>query len=149
MSSGAKPGPICYGKGGTKPTVTDANLMTGRIRPEIFLEDIDNVMEKTGRGILEQIAIPLGMNMTEAAEGIIQIVNSNMISAIKLVSVQQGYDPREFTLVAFGGAGGLHAGKLAEELEIPAVLIPYSPGTFWHWVLHSRILNMIMFIQDC
>jgi len=151
MSSGAKPGPICYGKGGTKPTVTDANLMTGRIRPEIFLEDIDNVMEKTGQGILEQIAIPLGMNMTEAAEGIIQIVNSNMISAIKLVSVQRGYDPREFTLVAFGGAGGLHAGKLAEELEIPTVLIPYSPGTFCalglaladikHDYVHTKLLT--------
>jgi len=130
MSAGAEPGPICYGKGGEKPTVTDANLVTGRIRPEIFEENLDNTMEKTKEAIDKYIAGPLNIDIMKAAEGIIDVVNSNMIRAIKFVSVQKGYDPREFTLVAFGGAGGLHAGKIAEELEIPKVIIPYSPGTF-------------------
>ncbi|MDY0257625.1 hydantoinase/oxoprolinase family protein [Gudongella oleilytica] len=130
MSAGADPGPICYGKGGTRPTVTDANLFTGRIRPEIFEENLENTLQRTETGIREQVAEPLGIETLKAAEGIIDVVNSNMIRAIKFVSVQKGYDPREFTLVAFGGAGGLHAGKLAEDLEIPKVIVPYSPGTF-------------------
>jgi N-methylhydantoinase A len=130
ISAGALPGPVCYGRGGTEPTVTDANLVTGRIRPEIFLEDLSNVMEKTKDAIYRKIAKPLNMDLMEAAEGILQVVNSNMIRAIKLVSVERGYDPREFTLIAFGGAGALHAAKLAEEMEIPRVVIPYSPGTF-------------------
>lgn len=129
-SAGAEPGPVCYGKGGEKPTVTDANLVTGRIRPEIFEENLDNAIGKTKDAIKKYIADPLGIDTLEAAEGIIDVVNSNMIRAIKFVSVQKGYDPREFSLVAFGGAGGLHAGKLAEDLEIPKVIIPYSPGTF-------------------
>lgn len=130
VSAGAEPGPVCYGKGGVKPTVTDANLVTGRIRPEIFEENLDNAMEMTQNSIRKYIAEPLGIDTLKAAEGIIDVVNSNMIRAIKFVSVQKGYDPREFTLVAFGGAGGVHAGKLAEELEIPKVIVPYSPGTF-------------------
>lgn len=130
ISAGAYPGPICYSRGGTRPTVTDANLVLGRIRPEIFLEDLSGVVEKTSQAIMDQIANPLGLSLIEAAEGIIQVVNANMLRAIKLVSVQKGYDPREFTLVSFGGAGGLHAAKLAQELEIPKVIVPYSPGTF-------------------
>lgn len=129
-SAGADPGPVCYGKGGILPTVTDANLVTGRIRPEIFEENLENAMEKTKEAVKKYIADPLGIDTLYAAEGIIDVVNSNMLRAIKIVSVQKGYDPREFTLVAFGGAGGLHAGKLAEELEIPKVIVPYSPGTF-------------------
>lgn len=130
LSAGAEPGPVCYGKGGVKPTVTDANLVTGRIRPEIFEENLVNAMETTKNAVDKYIAGPLNISTIQAAEGIIDVVNSNMIRAIKFVSVQKGYDPREFTLVAFGGAGGLHAGKLAEELEIPKVIVPYSPGTF-------------------
>lgn len=130
LSAGALPGPVCYGRGGTEPTVTDANLVTGRIRPEIFLEDLTQVMGKTREAIHAKIARVLGMEVLEAAEGILEVVNANMIRAIKLVSVERGYDPREFALVAFGGAGALHAGKLAEEMEIPKVVIPYSPGTF-------------------
>ncbi len=130
LSAGAEPGPVCYGKGGEKPTVTDANLVTGRIRPEIFEENLVNAMETTKNAVNKYIAGPLNISTIQAAEGIIDVVNSNMIRAIKFVSVQKGYDPREFTLVAFGGAGGLHAGKLAEELEIPKVIVPYSPGTF-------------------
>lgn len=130
LSAGAEPGPVCYGKGGDHPTVTDANLLTGRIRPEIFEENLDNTMKKTENAMKKFVADPLNMDVVKAAEGVIDVVNSNMIRAIKFVSVQKGYDPREFTLVAFGGAGGLHAGKLAEELEIPKVIVPYSPGTF-------------------
>lgn len=130
MSAGAYPGPVCYRRGGENPTVTDANLVLGRIRPEIFMEDLEGVVQKTEEAIMDKIAKPLGLGLIEAAEGIIQVVNANMIRAIKLVSVQKGYDPREFTLVSFGGAGGLHAAKLAQELEIPKVIVPYSPGTF-------------------
>ncbi len=130
ISAGAKPGPVCYQRGGVHPTVTDANLVLGRIRPEIFLEDLSNVLETTKQAILEKIAKPLKLDLYEAAEGIIEVVNANMMRAIKFVSVQKGYDPREFTLVSFGGAGGLHAAKLAQELEIPRVIVPYSPGTF-------------------
>ncbi|MGE5704764.1 MAG: hydantoinase/oxoprolinase family protein [Clostridia bacterium] len=130
ISAGAKPGPICYRRGGTLPTVTDANFVLGRIRPELFLEDLSDVMEKTKQAILEKIAQPLGLSLYEAAEGIIEVVNANMIRAIKFVSVQKGYDPRDFALVSFGGAGGLHAAKLAGELDIPRVIVPYSPGTF-------------------
>jgi len=129
-SAGAEPGPVCYGKGGEKPTVTDANLVTGRIRPEIFEENLENAMERTKEAIKKYVADPLEIDTMQAEEGIIYFVNSNRTGAIKFVSVQKGYDPREFTLVAFGGAGGLHAGKLAEDLEIPKVIVPYSPGTF-------------------
>lgn len=130
-SAGALPGPVCYRRGGTCPTVTDANLVTGRIRPEIFLEVLDEeTIEMTRRSINKKIALPLGLDLMQAAEGILEIVNSNMIRAIKVISVERGHDPRDFTLMAFGGAGALHAARLAEELEIPRVLIPYSPGTF-------------------
>lgn len=129
-SAGAYPGPVCYQRGGTEPTVTDANLVLGRIRPEIFLEDLSDVMEQTKKAIYEKIALPLGLDLYEAAEGIIDVVNANMLRAIKLVSVLRGHNPSEFSLVSFGGAGGLHATKLARELEIPKVIVPYSPGTF-------------------
>ncbi len=130
-SAGALPGPVCYQRGGKQPTVTDANLVTGRIRPEIFLEELDDeTVSLTRQAIIEKIALPLKLDPMQAAEGILRIVNSNMIRAIKVISVERGHDPRDFTLMAFGGAGALHAARLAEELEIPRVLIPYSPGTF-------------------
>ncbi len=130
-SAGAVPGPVCYRRGGTQPTVTDANLVTGRIRPEIFLETLDEeTVSLTRQAIDEKIAKPLGLDLMQAAEGILEIVNSNMIRAIKVISVERGHDPRDFTLMAFGGAGALHAARLAEELEIPRVFVPYSPGTF-------------------
>ncbi len=130
VSAGADPGPVCYGRGGDRPTVTDANLVTGRIRPEIFEKNLENTMSKTQAAIEKHVAGPLGLGVMEAAEGILDVVNSNMLRAIKFVSVQKGYDPREFTLVAYGGAGGLHAGRMAEELEMEKVIVPYSPGTF-------------------
>ncbi|MBQ7625420.1 MAG: hydantoinase/oxoprolinase family protein [Clostridia bacterium] len=130
VSAGADPGPVCYGRGGEKPTVTDANLICGRIRPEIFEENLDGAVEKSRAAVKKYIADPLGIGVTEAAEGILDVVNSNMLRAVKLVSVQKGFDPRDFALVAYGGAGALHAGKLAEELEMEKVYVPYSPGTF-------------------
>lgn len=129
-SAGAQPGPVCYQRGGTKPTVTDANLVLGRIRPEMFLEDLSDVLIKTEESIKENISKPLGLSVAEAAEGIIDVVNANMIRVIKVVTVQKGYHPRDFSMVSFGGAGGLHAARIAAELEIPKVIIPYSPGTF-------------------
>lgn len=130
VSAGADPGPVCYGRGGTRATVTDANLVTGHIRPEIFEENLDNALETTKAAIEEQIAKPLGLTVMQAAEGILDVINSNMLRAIKLISVQKGYDPRDFTLVCYGGGGGMHAGKIAEELEMEKIIVPYSPGTF-------------------
>jgi len=130
LSMGAFPGPVCYQRGGTEPTVTDANLIVGRIRPEIFLENLTDVLDETKQVIFEKIARPLDIELMEAAEGILQVVNSNMMRAIRNVSVEKGYNPRDFALLAYGGAGPIHAAKLAEELQIPKVVVPYSPGTF-------------------
>jgi N-methylhydantoinase A len=130
MSQGAYPGPVCYRRGGTKPTVTDANLIVGIIRPEMFLHNLEEAANLSRQAVREKIADALKLDLLEASEGILQVVNSNMIRAIRNVSVEKGYDPREFVLIAFGGAGPIHAGRLAEELEIPTVVVPFSPGTF-------------------
>jgi N-methylhydantoinase A len=128
-STGADPGPACYGRGGTSPTVTDANLVLGRLDPDRFLGgrlrlDVDAAT----RAIEQACARPLGLNVVEAAMGIVDIANAAMYQAMRLISVQRGYDPREFALVAFGGAGPVHANLLAQELGIPRVLVPPSPG---------------------
>lgn len=128
-SAGAEPGPVCYGKGGVTPTVTDANLVLGRIDPEFFLGGKVQLDYFAARSAIEEmIAKPLQLSLEEAAEGIIRIVNANMIKGIRVVSVEKGYDPREFCLMAFGGAGPLHAAELAIELGTPRVLIPLAPG---------------------
>lgn len=128
-SAGAEPGPACYGKGGTEPTVTDANLVLGRLSPTAFLGgDMTLDVELAGQAIEERIAGPLGLTKEAAAEGIIQIVNSAMLKGIRVVSVAKGFDPREFCVVAFGGAGPVHASELARELDIPRVLVPIAPG---------------------
>jgi N-methylhydantoinase A len=128
-SAGADPGPACYGLGGTEPTVTDANLITGRLNPDYFLGgEISLDIEASRSAIDNGIAQALGMTTMQAALGILQVANAKMIRAIKLVSVERGYDPHDFVLIAFGGAGPLHATKLAEELEIPVVIIPPYPG---------------------
>ena len=128
-SAGAEPGPACYGKGGTEPTVTDANLVLGRLSPTAFLGgDMTLDVELAGQAIEERIAGPLGLTKAAAAEGIIQIVNSAMLKGIRVVSVAKGFDPREFCVVAFGGAGPVHASELARELDIPRVLVPIAPG---------------------
>jgi N-methylhydantoinase A len=129
QSAGAVPGPVCYGLGGRNPTVTDANLITGRLNPEYFLGGetrLDcNAAEAAVRDLL---ARPMNLSLFETARGILEVANATMVRAIKLVSVQRGYDPHDFALVAFGGAGPLHAVWLAKELEIPVVIIPPFPG---------------------
>lgn len=128
-SAGADPGPICYGRGGTEPTITDAQLVLGRLSPEKFLSDeLDVDVEEVRRSIEEKLADPLGQSVEETAQGIIDVANANLQRALRVVSVERGHDPREFGLVAFGGAGPLHAPTLARELDIPQVLIPRTAG---------------------
>ena len=128
-SAGADPGPICYGKG-TEPTVTDANLLLGRIPPDRFLGgEFQLDLERTRRVLHEWLARQsVKMTLDGFAAGVVRVVNANMEKALRVVSVERGYDPREFTLVPFGGAGGLHACELAEALSIPRVLLPAMPG---------------------
>jgi N-methylhydantoinase A len=129
QSAGAEPGPACYGRGGRAPTLTDANLILGRINPDYFLGGRMKLSpEAAGKAVEEHVARELGLGLVEAATGMVEIANSNMIEALRLVSVQRGFDPREFSLVAFGGAGPLHANAIARELAIPEVIIPLSPG---------------------
>jgi N-methylhydantoinase A len=129
-SAGADPGPACYGKGGKEPTVTDANLVLGRLNPHYFLGgEIDLDVARARAAIEEKCARSLGLNVVEVAHAIVEIANAAMVSALRLVSVQRGYDPRDFTLIAFGGAGPLHANRLAAETEIATTVIPLSPGT--------------------
>ena len=129
-SAGADPGPVCYGLGGTEPTITDANLVLGRISPDYFLGgEMRLDVDAARTAIKEHCADPLRMTIEEVALGIVEIANSAMVGALRQVSVQRGYDPRDFILVAFGGAGPVHANRLAAELEMPSVLVPTSPGT--------------------
>ncbi len=128
-SAGADPGPICYGRG-TEPTVTDANLLLGRLQPQRFLGgDFTLDLERTRRLAAEWLKRN-GSKFTleQFAAGIVRVVNATMEKAIRVVSIERGYDPREFALVAFGGAGGLHACELAEALSIPRVIVPALPG---------------------
>ena len=130
QSAGADPGPVCYGQGGTQPTVTDANLVLGRLNPNYFLGGEIALDPTAAQHAIEQhCAQPLGMDLVEAAHGIVEIANTAMVNALRLVSVQRGYDPRDFALVAFGGAGPAHANRLAALTEIPVAIIPQSPGT--------------------
>jgi N-methylhydantoinase A len=130
QSAGADPGPVCYRKGGMEPTVTDANLVLGRLNPDYLLGGgvpLDTAAAHEAIG--ERCAIPLGLDVVAAAHGIVEIANTAMVNALRLVSVQHGYDPRDFMLVAFGGAGPVHANRLAAETEIGTTLIPLSAGT--------------------
>ncbi len=129
-SSGADPGPICYGRGGTKPTITDANLVLGRLNPESLLSVKNSVsLETVCKKIIDDVGKNLGFtDVQETASAIIKIANMNMAGALRLVSLARGYDPRDFALFAFGGAGPLHAVSLASELGIPKVLVPKRPG---------------------
>ncbi len=128
-SAGADPGPACYGQGGDQPTVTDANLVLGRLNPENFLGGALTLdVDAAWRAIERCAAAPLHLSVVVAAHGIVEIANAAMTNALHLISVQRGYDPREFALVAFGGAGPLHANRLAAELRIPTTIIPASPG---------------------
>jgi N-methylhydantoinase A len=130
-SAGADPGPVCYRNGGTEPTVTDANVVLGRLNPGYFLGgEIGLDVEGASRAIEDRCAKPLGLSVTEAANGIVEIANAAMVNALHLISVQRGYDPRDFVLVGFGGAGPVHANALMRDAEMPTLLIPRSPGIF-------------------
>lgn len=141
-SAGAEPGPACYGMGGEAPTSTDAQLILGRLSPSNFLggrmEVIPDLSEKA---ILDHIASPLGLSVPEAAEGMTRIMANNMIQAIRLVTIERGYDPRDFALCAFGGGGPLYAAEVARELAIPRVVVPRYPGVFAaHGMLQADIV---------
>ncbi len=130
-SAGAEPGPVCYRLGGTEPTVTDANLVIGRLNPRRFLGgELDLDVEAAERIIQARVARPFSMSLAEAAHGIIQIAEARMSFAVRAVTLERGYDPRDFVMVAFGGAGPLHATAIARELRIPTVVIPPQPGHF-------------------
>ena len=133
QSAGAMPGPACYGRGGREPTVTDANVVAGRINPAYFLGGEIALDVTRAREALGPIARHFGISVEAAALGVIRLANANMVNALKLVSVHRGYDPRDFTLVAFGGGGAMHATALADELRIARVLIPTSPAVFSAW----------------
>jgi N-methylhydantoinase A len=133
QSAGAVPGPAAYGRGGTQATTTDANLALGRINRDFFGGgEIDADMDAVDRA-LGTIADGLGVDAIEAARGVVRIANNNMINALKLISLNRGYDPRDFTLVAFGGGGGMHAVALAAELGIRKIVIPYAADVFSAW----------------
>jgi len=130
-SAGADPGPACYGLGSEKPTVTDANLVLGRLNPKNFLGGEKQIyVEKSKNAIKENIDSKINLPTIKSASGILDIVNSNMCGGVKVISTQKGYDLREFSLVAFGGAGSLHAAELAKSLDIKKTIIPLSPGNF-------------------
>ena len=129
-SAGADPGPICYGKGGEEPTITDANLLLGRLNPEFFLGGEMGLRAEAAReGIVRRCAEPMGMDAVACANGIVEIANAAMVNALRVMTVQRGYDPRDMAMVAFGGAGPLHANRLCAEMSIGLLIVPPSPGT--------------------
>ncbi|WP_026961062.1 hydantoinase/oxoprolinase family protein [Alicyclobacillus herbarius] len=130
-SAGAMPGPVAYGRGGTEPTTTDANLVTGRLSAKNFSMNVD--LDAVRAAIDEKIAKRFGVSVEEAALGIIRIANSNMLNALKLISVRRGYDPRDFAMVAFGGGGAMHAAFLAKELGVTKVVVPVAASVFSAW----------------
>ena len=132
-SAGANPGPACYGKGGQEPTVTDANLYLGRLGKESKLGGWMDLDLNASESVLKNLSEKLNISSTELAEGILSIINAKMADAIRTITVKEGIDPREFSLVAFGGAGSMHAVWLAEELEINEIIVPNDPGTFSAW----------------
>ena len=128
-SAGATPGPICYARGGTRATITDANVVLGRLDPDRLLAVDRGVSLATiEAALVQQVGAPLGLDATAAALAIVRVANDRMAGAIRMVSLARGHDPRDFALFAFGGAGPLHAAALARELGIPKVLIPARPG---------------------
>ncbi|MEH7523268.1 hydantoinase/oxoprolinase family protein [Bacillus sp. JJ1503] len=131
QSAGAVPGPVAYGKGGEEPTITDANLLTGRLSADRFEHAVD--LQKVKDVMTDKVAKPFGIKVEDAALGIIRLANSNMLNALKLISVRKGFDPRDFTMVAFGGGGPLHGTYLAAELGIKKVIVPVASAVFSAW----------------
>jgi N-methylhydantoinase A len=133
QSAGADPGPASYGRGGTEPTLTDANVIGGRINPEYFLGGRIALDVDAAGNAMSKIAEALEVGVDEAALGVIRLANANMIHLLKLVTVRRGRDPRDFAMVAFGGGGSMHAMALARELHVPRVIVPPAPGHFSAW----------------
>jgi N-methylhydantoinase A len=130
QSAGADPGPACYGRGGSQPTVTDAHLFLKRLGPKSLLSGRMTIDEQAAAQAVHSIAVQIGLDDVTFAEGMLSIINAKMADAIRTITVGQGIDPRDFSLLAFGGAGPMHAVWLAEELDMREVIIPFSPGTF-------------------
>jgi len=128
-SAGADPGPVCYGKGNTEPTVTDANIVLQTLNPVEILGGRMKVQRDLAVEAVQRLADRLGLGLMETAQGIVSVVTANMAKAIRVISVQRGHDPRGYALMAFGGAGPLHAARLARELDIERVIVPLAPGT--------------------
>ena len=138
QSAEADPGPACFGKGGKEPTVTDAHLLLGRINPDYFLAQRMRLdVRAAEEAIRSDVAEPLGLTLVEAAHGVTHIADMNMTYAIRNLTIERGFDPREFVLMCYGGAGGLFATSLAQELEIPKVIIPPEPANFSAWGILS------------
>lgn len=127
-SAGANPGPSCYGLGNPEPTVTDANVLLQTQNPKYLLNGRMKINQELSRAAIQALADKLGMGVLETANGILDIVAANMAKAIRVISVQRGHDPREYTMVAFGGAGPVHAARLAKELGMKRILVPRTPG---------------------
>jgi N-methylhydantoinase A len=127
-SAGADPGPVCYGRGNAEPTVTDANIVLQTLNPTHLLGGRMAVRRDLAADAIDRLARQLGLSAMQTAQGIVSVVTANMARAIRVISVQRGHDPRDYTLIAFGGAGPLHAARLARELDIARILVPRSPG---------------------
>ncbi len=151
QSAGAIPGPICYGRGGLHPTVTDAVVSLGIIDPQYFLGGALSLDSKAARrGVQERVADPLGISLEQAASGIISITETKMVGAIREMSVARGYDPREFSILSYGGAGSLFAASLAEKVGVPQVIVPRWPGNFSAWgmlmfdIVHDLVQSYVV-----
>ncbi len=142
-SAGSDPGPVCYDRGGQEITVTDANLLLGRLAPDHFLGGRMSLNKEATEDAAARLAKRFGMSPVELAEGIIRVANAKMEQAIRVISIERGFDPREFVLVPFGGAGPMHAMELAEALHIRRVLVPRYPG-----VLSALGLTLADFVKD-
>ena len=128
QSAGAYPGPACYGNGNAQPTNTDANVTMGRLGTSLAGGKVMLDPELARKAVEEGVAKPFGFGLHEAADAILKVANANMSDAVRLISISRGYDPRDFALVAFGGAGALHGVDVARELAIPVVIVPPNPG---------------------
>ena len=146
QSAGAIPGPAAYGKGGSEATTTDANLKLGRINHDYFCGGSIKADMKAANSALNNVGKKLGTTSTEAARGIIRIANNNMINALKLVSLNRGFDPRDFVLIAFGGGGGMHAVDLAQELGVKKVVVPAAASVFSAWGMMMSDLRRDYFV---
>ena len=133
QSAGADPGPACYKYGGMEPTVTDADLQLGLLNPDYFLGGEMEIAPELAKEAIGKIASYYDLSVDEAALGIIKIVNTNMSALLQSITVKRGYDPREFALVAFGGAGPIHAAAIAQEMNIPTIIVPMNSGVFSAW----------------